>query len=1025
VGSDLSPAAMLALQKRVGNAAVGEMLRARAARGGAAVPGGRPPASGALRIQRQPDDRDGGAPATQPQDGGRDQGPVPAGPSGSVQTVAPPPPPAGDTGSAGAAGAPATTPDTGAGQPASGPGPDVMAANGAAAAQLLQEVALQKASVHQIGEERKARIAAAGEERKTAIQQAIDAEATRLDTAYDTAAQRIQAALTQGRNLLTGQRDAQIAATRAAADAEIGRLQQTVADQQAAVTAAGDTRAAAAREAGEQEARRANEGAQASAGRAEGIGEAKAAQYAGAKEAAKIAEIARKLASEVAGKARSEGAKLGQAVFKMGDDLAAHFRGDASDASAQYTKILTSRTEKITKARDAAVDRIGDLASQTISKLEGQASDATDKLQGTRADTVQQVRALAAPGSAAIDQVVQSAQAQVDQATTALDGQLDQFAADATPRVDQAHGPRAETVLQGLLAQVRQTTPEYTSAMDGLVTSAGTAMDQQVDEVRSTASTGVDGASAPLQDAAGGFERSAADVAGKTGQEMEKAASDATTDMRKTVDDTAADLQGATAKAATRWDGELDDAKAEMRTRVDAGLDRIGKTVDDLGPKIDSEAADLSKEGFWSQVGSFFKNAGAFLLGVVAGFLEAIGEMVVGLVKLVAAYVMALVHGSFIVWFLTIVVVALLVLIFIFAGGWVGVGIFIGALLLAAGIVLAVMGFIRMLQFLRDAFKPGLSWFERGRLIGHAIFEGLMSVLIVAGWLKAGRLGELGEGGAEGGEVAKIGELSEFLKAARAGLKDPKALEQFDAMWERMGKDSGKMEPAIKELSKDGDLEQKLIDAWNREHPTFTPPPEELVKLIDEQLAKADKLDERITAYERDHPDVEGIKRWKARVDDQRTALSRERTGEIKTSKGKIDEHGRNLKTLESEIDTAEGTPGVVEVNKPVSSGALTSEVDVVSADGKVWTDNKDFSKTFGPQSDRFAKLKAQAEQQVKISQDPKYTLPDGTQPQVVYHFTNGVDEASAAALEAQVPGLKVTGTRIPSPGPGGGAAPP
>jgi hypothetical protein len=90
-----------------------------------------------------------------------------------------------------------------------------------------------------------------------------------------------------------------------------------------------------------------------------------------------------------------------------------------------------------------------------------------------------------------------------------------------------------------------------------------------------------------------------------------------------------------------------------------------------------------------------------------------------------------------------------------------------------------------------------------------------------------------------------------------------------------------------------------------------------------------------------------------------RTALQRERTGEIKTRKGKIDEHGRNLKTLESEVDLADSTTGVVEVNKPVSSGALTSEVDVVSADGKVWTDNKDFPKTFRPQSDRFAKVKA------------------------------------------------------------------
>ena len=159
--------------------------------------------------------------------------------------------------------------------------------------------------------------------------------------------------------------------------------------------------------------------------------------------------------------------------------------------------------------------------------------------------------------------------------------------------------------------------------------------------------------------------------------------------------------------------------------------------------------------------------------------------------------------------------IALLVLIFIFAGGWVGVGVFIGALLLAAGIVLAVMGFIRMLEYLKDAFKPGLSWFERGRLIGHAIFEGLMIALILIGWLKAGRLGELGEGrelGGEGGEVAKIGELSEALKTARAGLKDQKAINQFDAMFERMGKDSSKMEPVIEEMSKDGNLEQKLIE---------------------------------------------------------------------------------------------------------------------------------------------------------------------------------------------------------------------
>ena len=136
---------------------------------------------------------------------------------------------------------------------------------------------------------------------------------------------------------------------------------------------------------------------------------------------------------------------------------------------------------------------------------------------------------------------------------------------------------------------------------------------------------------------------------------MEKTGSDATADMRKTVDDTASDLQRATEQCATRWDGELNGARAEMHSRVDAGLDRIDKMVNDLGPKIDKEAAaapsvwsmsvqaaGVTKQGFWSQVGSFVK-------GVIAGLAEAVDEMIVGLVKLLDAYVMALVHGDFLV----------------------------------------------------------------------------------------------------------------------------------------------------------------------------------------------------------------------------------------------------------------------------------------------------------------------------------------------------------------------------------------
>jgi hypothetical protein len=222
---------------------------------------------------------------------------------------------------------------------------------------------------------------------------------------------------------------------------------------------------------------------------------------------------------------------------------------------------------------------------------------------------------------------------------------------------------------------------------------------------------------------------------------MGDAAAEAQIDMQATTADTGKDLDEAVRKCEERWKADLEDGTRQIRDQVDKGLAQHDKTLADLEAKIDEKAAETQGSGFWSTLGAGVLNVLKFVGGVIVGILEAAWELIGGLWNLLVALVKALASGSFIVWFLLIVVVALLVLIFIFAGGWVGVGIFLGALLLAAGIVFAVLGVIKAFGYLKDAFtKPGLSWYERGKLVGKAIFEFAMAALIVAEWLRPASL---------------------------------------------------------------------------------------------------------------------------------------------------------------------------------------------------------------------------------------------------------------------------------------------
>ncbi|ATL87558.1 hypothetical protein SMALA_7341 [Streptomyces malaysiensis subsp. malaysiensis] len=255
-------------------------------------------------------------------------------------------------------------------------------------------------------------------------------------------------------------------------------------------------------------------------------------------------------------------------------------------------------------------------------------------------------------------------------------------------------------------------------------------------------------------------------------------------------------------------------------------------------------------------------------------------------------------------------------------------------------------------------------------------------------------------------------ELTESLRAALASLSSQEAKNQFQALRQR-AKNMAGLEAAIngkrgaaERQSKS--LDEFLADEWRKKNevPAARQPSAELVRKIDAALTELSRVERRVTGYHSAHSAVRGTDRWLKALRSERGPLEKQKSGQENTSEGKIQQHEKSIRGVDSEVELAEQSRDVVEVAMPVARNKAKSDVDVVTDGGRTWKDAKDYN-LFGVESYNWTShLRPQAARQLDIAGDPAYAQ-DGSPPRLVYWFRRGVTPEVAEALEQMTIGVE------------------
>ena len=564
---------------------------------------------------------------------------------------------------------------------------------------------------------------------------------------------------------------------------------------------------------------------------------------------------------------------------------------------------------------------------------------------------------------------------------------------------------------------------------------------------------------AELRSAAGNAQTGMQHAAASFQQALETSAGTATQKMAQATAQFQSELQVPHQKALKAFAQLVNDGLAsqdQLLAKTRGDMASAGGQIDTRYHQLKGEAEQQSKaesqpatpavqRGIWGSITGFFgglvdsakkwfaKTFGAFWGGLIFGILEALVIVVVGVLVLVAV-------GAALVWAtvaaataaIVVVVVALCIAIPLAiynrfqefyadnpgqdAGFWRGLGLVALGILDITGIPYIVEAAVG-----RRAFGKELHGFERGERLGMGLVFFIATIVAAKNLLRAKPKIGVDEGGKvpeqpvpKPDETAPVG-MTPKLQAIRSALKDPRAIVQFDAMFERIG-DTAKMEKIIdgfEQTAKQGgkSVEQRLIDDWEAANPT---PRGAALDQVPGLKARAEALKARVKAFLDANPKVGN--KWLKAIDGEIANLDRMLDGKVEATPERVEGSANNLNGVEGELEVAEKATGVTGVSQTFPlDGTGKVEVDVVTDEGKTWIDSKRV-KPFGTESADWKGgpgkqgLETQARELVRAaSQNP---LPDGTIPKVVIEFPLGVSDAVAAELAKL--GVEVRGPVVP-----------
>lgn len=794
------------LQRSAGNAAVSSLFRPvpvqRERDGGAAGAAvAEPPATEAPE-QRRPLSEPSMAPAPPPPPSGPPAAAPPPPPFAGPSAPGPPEPPAQTLFDRDSATPPAPSHSPAA--PARDqtpvelfPGlapPAVPQVTGAAAeefAAFAARVADLRASLLQSARTTKQRIRVAADLQKTNVQGAAATDGIRVDEGYLAAINRVQQAATESRSQIVARRDADIGTVQAAAEKKLTELDKTIADQQAALKAAGEDKAVAANQVGEDQGTRAIAESRRQGAQAIDVGSTKGAEWTSHSRGEEIARVAGEMASDLAQQLVKNGEAMAAQARRDASSLAAKFRKEAEDSASKFGSGRAEAAAKITSVRDAAIQKITGLAKEPLARLEQQAGGLAVQLQIQRADAGQQFRKQVAAATDSVETAAGTALKSVDEKTAESTSALDGVVPTLATKLKAASKPHVKRALDRASRDLGTEISGFDGEMGKFAAQTVQTLESGAAQMARSLGDQVAVILAPAIDTAEKLASTATSTTGSTTDEIGKATTEAQTAMDEVVHTTAGELTKAVDQSRSQWAQDLAAGTEEIRGKVDKGLAEGAKELAGLPSAIDKKGQEIENESWLSRAWEFTK-------GFLAGFFKSLGKLILVLLVVALAVIVilavvlvvaALIGGLGAVFAVIGAIAAVIATIAALPGAvLVGIAIAIGAIIVL----------VALYKIYKALTEGKLHDYERGELWGSAIFDiltvifGAKIVKSIAEWIEAARGGE---------EIAQLAEL-------RAMVQDEQLLQRLLKLAKN---DGAELKSLLQLLNKDGVMAEKLL----------------------------------------------------------------------------------------------------------------------------------------------------------------------------------------------------------------------
>ena len=500
--------------------------------------------------------------------------------------------------------------------------------------------------------------------------------------------------------------------TASAEQDELAALQR---NRHASLDDASQTNAEQARGAGATEATRALSGGEMRARRAAELVDERARPAAGNEgTAAFIRGVRADRLPRVQQRLRASAQEIATGVRQQAGDVAGHITGEAADGRSELTGFFGRATNAVGESHTETAGAIRQVADATVTNLEDAARQVTANLIHDRDVKIRELRSGEATMAIAIDGQVNPTLHHLERSAERNLSEIDW----AVERVREGGGEPESTdqAVSDLNAEIDRSDAQHETIADQFVASveqAATAADAQV-AARATQITSA--LSTLCSELSGRFTATVASAR----QEMGTVLAEGLDQMRSPRPDADTASANAVGKAASGWQRQVREQSVRMANQIDDGFARQDNQLTTFASEIDGGLRDTRAEssggGFLSSIGSFFSSLGDFLVGV----LEGIGLALLGLLEGLWTLVTTLV--GWVIIAIVVIVAAIVVVLF----GWEALLISLLVMGLGVGLSMAVHYIYLAIT------QPDLSWRERGRLVGRALFDVALAALSVA-----------------------------------------------------------------------------------------------------------------------------------------------------------------------------------------------------------------------------------------------------------------------------------------------------